>query len=520
MNHTTTPGSARPGRGAPAAGAESRPLPRLLEALPDAAFDERALPARVRGIRIASTTVEPGDLFVAVPGTARDGHDFLDDAAARGAVAAVVEHPPSQPIELPLIRVSDSRAAVARLAAAWHDRPGARIPLIGITGTVGKTSVLAMMERMLEESGGRPGSIGSLGVRFAGSERETGYTAPDALLLHAALRRIVDAGCRIGVMEVTSHGLVQERMHGLHFALGVFTNLVPFEHVDFHRTFREYAAAKARFLDLLAPDAPLVYNADDRAVRGVVRKRAGIRPVSCGASRRADARLELESFDTAGMLMRLHVRRPLPRLDGGTVEPRSIPLRLHLLGRTNASNAALAVTAALCAGAHFEAVMAALPAMQPPRRRMQVLRTEPFLVLDDTVGHPDSLSAVMEVARGLDYRRLHIVFGIRGSRGSRINRRLAEALAIWVEQMPAATLIITSSEDAADERNRVTPAEQEAFLGPLREAGVAFEHHAGLEHAVRKAVARVDDGDLLLLLGAQGMDRAGEIEERETEAAF
>jgi UDP-N-acetylmuramoyl-L-alanyl-D-glutamate--2,6-diaminopimelate ligase len=506
---------------APAKGegpAETRETRSLLGAVPGARFEAHRLPARIGGITDRSQAVRPGDLFVAIAGSVRDGHDFLDDAAARGAVAAVVEREPARDAGLPLIRVRDGRSALARLAAAWHDFPGDRIPLVGITGTIGKTSVLAMLESMLAESEIHAGSIGSLGVRFGGSEQGTGYTAPDALLLQAALRRIVNAGCTTAIMEVTSHALVQQRVHGLHYALGIFTNLVPFEHADFHGSFRAYAAVKATFLDLLAPGAPLVYNADDRAVRGTVRKRADVHPIACGQSQRAVARVEPQSFDASGMRLSLNIRRKLPRLDGGWVEPQRIPLQLRLLGRGNASNAALAATAALCAGAAADAVARAAAEFDAPRRRMQIVRTQPFLLLDDTVGHPDSVSAVMEVASGLEFRRLHIVFGIRGSRGRRINRLLAGALVVWHQRVPAATLVITSSEEMADERNQVSDAERRAFLEPLEAAGLDHVHHGALGDAVHTAMQQVREGDLLLLLGAQGMDRASELAEAWVEA--
>jgi UDP-N-acetylmuramoyl-L-alanyl-D-glutamate--2,6-diaminopimelate ligase len=188
------------------------------------------------------------------------------------------------------------------------------------------------------------------------------------------------------------------------------------------------------------------------------------------------------------------------------VEPGEFNLSLRLLGRTSAVNAAQAAAAALCLGAPVNAVQSALARMEAPRRRMEVIHRGRFTVLDDTVGHPDSISAVFEVAGHLTERRVHIVFAIRGQRGLPVNQGDAEALAIWAEQTPIATLHVTRSDDTADERNRVAPEEREAFVGELRERGLPFREFGRLDEAVAAALERIEEGDLLLLLGAQGMD--------------
>jgi UDP-N-acetylmuramoyl-L-alanyl-D-glutamate--2,6-diaminopimelate ligase len=463
----------------------------------------------ITGVTDHTADVAAGTLFVAVSGGAADGHALLQEAVARGAAAVLVEHLPETLPPVPVLRVSDSRRALAELAAAWHNHPAHGLPLIGISGTIGKTSVLGMLEAMAREAGIPLGTVGSLGVGMAGRLNPTGYTAPDALTLHESLARLRAEGARSVAMEVTSHALVQQRVHGLEFDAAVFTNLVPFEHVDYHGSFRGYVDAKSRFFDTIAPGAPLFYNVDDRAVRGVVRDRP-LRRFGCGRARTAWLRIEPREVTLDGTRFDLRLRRPLPRLDGSEVAPLLLPVNLPLLGGANATNAALATAAALWLGADGEQVVAALAGIPPVRRRMEVLHRGEFMVLDDTTGHPDSVSAVFTTIAELPVRHAHVVFGIRGMRGRRINRRLAETLAVWVRQRPGTRLTITSSEEAADERNRVLPREREAFVEALRKAGVDFMERARCDEAVTHAFAAVEPGDSLLLLGAQGMDRARE----------
>jgi UDP-N-acetylmuramoyl-L-alanyl-D-glutamate--2,6-diaminopimelate ligase len=485
----------------------SRPLADLLlDAGLDAAVAGREL---VSGVTADSRRVRPGDLFVAIRGTEVDAHEFVRGAVGRGAAAVVVEAPcPDVPV--PCVRTDDARRALAALAAAWFGRPAERLSLIGITGTVGKTSVLMMLEALFAAGGRRLGTIGSLGIRTDGETRQTGLTAPDPLQLHQGLADMLADGCDCAAMEVTSHALAQRRVHGIELDLGIFTNLVPLEHSEFHGSFRGYVEAKARFFDHLRPGALLVHNADDRAVRRLARGR-DLTPVGVGTGpRTALVAVEIREISRGGTRFRLRLRRPLPLLTGGETPPRAVDLDLKLLGRSNVYNASLAAVTAMCMGIGDPAVREGLGRLEAPRRRMEILHDGDFLVVDDTVGHPDSVSALFEVVERLDVRQVHAVFAVRGKRGPRINRQTAEALAIWAQRRPLATLVVTRSDDAADERNRVSKAEEAAFLAPLRDAGLRVEQRATLREAVPAALRRARENDLVLLLGAQGMDAGAE----------
>ena len=487
-----------------------RSLSELLAVVPDAPRLSSRGATRIGSITTASDDVVPGALFVALKGTRVDGHRFVEEAVARGAVAVVVEEDGGDP-GVPVVRVPDTHRALAHLAAEWHGRPADRLTLAGITGTVGKTSTLAVLEAILAASHEHVGTIGSLGVKVDGEPiGRHGYTAPDPLLLHAELARLVEEGCRVVAMEVTSHALVQERVAGLVYALGIFTTLLPLEHAEYHGTFRDYVRAKARFFDHLAPDAPVVYNADDRAVARLVRDRP-VLPVGCGTRRTAVVRIEPESVTAEGTRLTLNVRRPLPCVGGGEVAPVRIPLEMRLLGRSNLSNAALAATPALLLGARTDTGRTVLAGLEPARRRMEVLYRGRFLVIDDTVGHPDSVSALFEVVEKLRPRRVHAAFAVRGQRGGRINRQNGLALATWAAKLPLGSLVLTRSADATDERNRVEDNEYHSFVRPLRDAGIEYGERERLEEAVPEALAAAGEGDIVLLLGAQGMDRGMEI---------
>jgi UDP-N-acetylmuramoyl-L-alanyl-D-glutamate--2,6-diaminopimelate ligase len=464
----------------------------------------------IRGITANSRQVAPGDLFVAIPGSQADGHTFIADAVARGAAAVVVQRDPTGVLDVPIVRAENTRRLLAELASAWYDDPASRLRLIGITGTLGKTSTLMMLAAILERAGRRIGTIGSLGMRARGVMTGTGHTVPDPLVLHAGLAQLAAAQCEIAAMEVTSHALDQERVHGLRYELGIFTNLVPMEHADYHTSFREYVEVKSRFFEHLEPGAPLVYSSDDAVVRGMVRER-WLPSIGCGERADSAVRIQLVELGSEGTRLMLIIPEALALGNGGTLEPQRIEITLRLLGRSSVTNAALAVTAALCLGASPRAAADALASFPPSRRRMEIMRHDGITVLDDTIGHPESLSALFDVVQKLPFRDLHVAVAVRGSRGEQINTLLAQSLAIWLGRVPAATLVITRSIDAADERNRVEDAEMEAFLAPLRQAGIPLVLCARLDETVHHVVDRARREDLILLLGAQGMDDAAAI---------
>ena len=470
------------------------------------------------GIAVDSRLVEPGDLFVAQRGARTDGARFLPEALSRGAVAACS----AGPLEgVPTLVARDPRGAVPRLAATLYGHPAERLRLVGITGTLGKTSTALLVQSALAASGVRVGVIGSLGVRHRGQVADTGMTMAS---IHRALRQMVEAGVTTAVLEVTSHGLALGRVAGLTFAVGALTNLVPDEHLDFHGTPEHYLRTKARFFDMLQPGAPLVMNQDDAHVRRLVAGAdlARIRPiVGVSPSGQADADVVVAGLrtDAAGSVFALEVRRPLPRADGSSLPPGAIPLVLPVLGVHQVANAALAAVVALLAGGAPSGVTESVAEQAPIRRRLEVVRAAGPIVLDDTVGNPRSLEAVFATIRAIPHDGLRIAFGIRGARGPAINRRLASTLAqaIRVAAGPV-RLVVTASEDVAGVRDRVREEEREAVLAVLRSEKIPFAYHATLRAAVTEVLEGSGERDLVLLLGAQGMDEAAELARETLEA--
>jgi UDP-N-acetylmuramoyl-L-alanyl-D-glutamate--2,6-diaminopimelate ligase len=462
----------------------------------------------ITGISHDSRRVRPGELFVAIPGARADGARFVRDALARGA-AAICGGEAAEGV--PSLVVADPREALGLLSAELQGHPARELLVVGITGSLGKTSTALLAQQALTASGIPTGVIGSLGIRYDGEVIETGMTTPEAPAIHGALRAMRSRGARAAVMEVTSHSLLLRRVAGLELALGALTNLVPDEHLEFHPTPEHYIRTKLRFFELLRPGAPLIVNADDTIARQVTRELdRPVVDVSAGDSADAPVAVRDLRMSGRGSSFVLDVRCALPRPAGGELPPLSLEVRLPILGRQQVANAAIAATVALLAGGSPAGVATALSRATPMRRRMEVIHDAGPLILDDTVGHPESIAAVFEAGRAIPHERMRVVYAIRGLRGPTINERNALALAAEVAAA-GADLVVTAAEDTADERNRVSDEEREVALGTLRAAGAPFTFEPRLATAVAEMLGRSGPRDLVLLLGAQGMDRGAEL---------
>src|ERR671932_1327995 len=264
----------------------------LGEVLGDAA--RSAPPVDVVDLAYDNRAVRPGTLFFCVPGFTRDGHDYAPEAIARGAVALVVQRPLG--LGVPEVLVPDVRAAMAQAAARFYGDPTARLDVVGVTGTNGKTTTAFLVRSLLEAAGRQCGLLGTVKSVVGGVEHPVVRTTPEAIDLQRAFAAMLDAGDEAGAMEISSHALELRRADGIHVAAAVFTNLTQ-DHLDFHETMEAYFQAKRR-LFASALTAVRIANADDAYGRRLVAEFPGT--VTFGMASPADYRAADVRFDGTG----------------------------------------------------------------------------------------------------------------------------------------------------------------------------------------------------------------------------
>jgi UDP-N-acetylmuramoyl-L-alanyl-D-glutamate--2,6-diaminopimelate ligase len=433
-------------------------------------------------VQYDSRAVERGDLFVAVKGAHADGHGFLRAALEGGASAAVVETPVRE-IQIPQIRVPDTRRALALLAAEETGHPSRELVMVGVTGTNGKTTTVHLIRGALAARGDRVGVIGTVGYAFEGAEEPAPHTTPEAPELSRLLRRWRDRGATAVAMEVSSHALTLDRTYGVAFDAGVFTNLTQ-DHLDFHGTLEAYRDAKARLFraetrgDRSKPFTGVV-NMDDPAGRWI--REQGDPPfLGFGVRSTTDVTAEDVRFDPAGARLRVRTAQG------------SFSVALRLRGAFNVMNALAAFSGCMAVGAPPAAIAGGLESVvSVPGRLEPVESGQPFQVLVDYAHTPDALERSLEAVRAMKPRRILCVFGCGGDR-DRGKRPLMGKAAVR-----GADLVFLTSDNPRSEDPNAILAEIEAGTEGATNVRVIVDR----TEAIRTAVAACQAGDALLIAG-------------------
>ncbi|MEK6587867.1 MAG: UDP-N-acetylmuramoyl-L-alanyl-D-glutamate--2,6-diaminopimelate ligase, partial [Chloroflexota bacterium] len=352
----------------------------------------------VNSVTADSRRVEPGAVFVAIRGSAEDGHAFLKQAELAGAAAAVGQRP-APGLEIPYLQAADSRLAYAQLAAVWHGHPARNLNMVGVTGTDGKTTTANLLFEILRSAGARSGLISTVNAQIDDQQLDTGLhvTTPDPMDLQALLARMRAAGLTHCVLEATSHGLAQQRVATCEFDIGVVTNITH-EHLDFHGSFEAYREAKGKLFRELAdaarkPNGPqklAVLNADDQSF-DYLQKTISVRRSTYGFDAGADFAGSELTAGTRGIEFRLRAR-------GGELGVRS-----PLLGAYNASNVLAALAAAVDGlGVDLQLAVETVANFAGVPGRMEVIDLgQPFQALVDFAHTPNALRQALLAARTL-----------------------------------------------------------------------------------------------------------------------
>lgn len=454
----------------------------------------------IQGLSYDSRTVQPGGLFFALKGAAVDGHRFIDAAIERGACAVVLEDRGQIRSQLPCIVVKDARQAMARMAARFYGDPTAQVPLIGITGTNGKTTTTYLVEGILAAAGLPAAVLGTVSYRFGDLEIPAPHTTPESVDLQETLRALLDKGAASIVMEVSSHALEQRRVDGCVFDVGVFTNLTR-DHLDYHGDMETYQGAKSRlFSELLAPD-PIkpgrfaVINTDDPAGPRIAERSAapvmtyGLGPLSQVTA--ADVRFSVDGI--SAML----------RTPAGDVGFHS-----RLLGRFNLYNILAAAAVGVALGCAPEIIKAGIEEHRTvPGRLERVENARGITVLVDYAHTGDALENVLQTLTELKTARIITVFGCGGDR-DRGKRPIMGGVAGRFSDLAVVTSDNPRTEEplgiiAEIREGLVNLGAHEYLLADLQKGfgSAGFVTIPDRREAIRLAIGLARPGDIVLLAG-------------------
>lgn len=425
-----------------------------------------------------SRKVTEGALFIAVRGFASDGHDYIKAAVEKGAVAIVYEDDSYvEGLTQTLVKVSSSRRALALMAANFYDNPSRKLTLIGITGTNGKTTTVTLLYHLFMSLGYNCGLLSTI-ANYVGARRsETANTTADPLTINSLMNEMVQQGCEYCFMEVSSIGMEQERVAGLKFKVGIFSNLTH-DHLDYHKTFAEYLRCKKLFFDSLEKDAYALTNVDDRNGLVMVQNtKARVVTYSCKTLADHTCRVMEESFD--GMLLRIDGREAWTML----------------IGQHNAYNLLAIYSAAVLVGATPEEALIAISKLLPARGRLETLRGPKDLsAVIDYAHTPDALENVLKTLKDIaPEKQLTCLFGCGGDRDRTKRPEMAK-----VAEQYADRIIVTSDNSRTEGTEAIMAEIRTGFSAEGLRKTISI---ADRKEAIRAALMFAPVGAVILLAG-------------------
>lgn len=438
----------------------------------------------IRALAYDSRLAAAGVAFFALRGSQADGHDYIPKAISAGACAIFAETAPPEDVSVPWVHVRSTRRALAAAAAALNGMPAEVLALTGITGTNGKTTTAFLLQDLLNKGQKRAGLIGTVTWDTGdGRPRQATHTTPESLEIQGLLAEMRDQGCRACVMEVSSHALDQERVHGLDFAVGIFTNLTQ-DHLDYHGTMDKYFEAKARLFETISTSRKgrMIVNGDDLAGRKLITRYESTGKITrYGFGAGLDFRANNVRYDFTGTTFELEALG------------RQLLVRLPLIGDFNVYNALAALAAAHALGLNLRESVANLKtAPQVPGRLERVTSEQTrFHVYVDYAHTPDAIQNALSSLRALRPRRIITVFGCGGDRDRTKRPKMAAAA-----EAGSDICVLTSDNPRFEDPAAIAADAVKGFARPKNHATILDRREA-----IRVALEHARGGDIVLIAG-------------------
>ncbi|HIU63555.1 MAG TPA: UDP-N-acetylmuramoyl-L-alanyl-D-glutamate--2,6-diaminopimelate ligase [Candidatus Avacidaminococcus intestinavium] len=440
----------------------------------------------VTDVTADSRAVREGSLFVCLKGAHVDGHNYINQAYQAGATCVIVEDEiKERPEGLTVIKVADTRSAMAYVAPWFFDYPGKKMRMIGVTGTNGKTTTTNIIRAILRKAGFKVGLIGTINVMIEDVVETSHNTTPDVIDLERILFRMEQAGCQYVVMEVSSHALALNRVAGCEYDVAVLTNITQ-DHLDFHKTFESYRDAKAKLFIGLAEgvkqNKTAVFNMDD-ASSGYIIPKVKVPLLTYGEDRSNDIYPTYFKVEADRMQLDLHT----PAGD--------MSLVLHITGEFNVYNVMAAVSSMLAEKVSLQVISDTLNGFKGVPGRFQLVETgKPYAVIVDYAHTPDGLENVLRTARLITKNTLWVVFGCGGDRDSK-KRPIMGKIAFDL----ADKIVITSDNPRTEEPELIISDIEKGL--PEVQTGKFVIKLTDRKAAIEYALQHVAEGDVILIAG-------------------
>ena len=445
----------------------------VLNSLGDADVD-------ITGVNIDSRRIEKGHLFVAIPGTQTDGHNFIPKAIEQGAAAVLCEYFPNTRVPgITYIAVKSTEDAVGKVATVFYGEPSQKLKLVGVTGTNGKTTIATLLYNMFRKFGHKCGLLSTVCNYIEGEAIPADHTTPDPIELNKLLARMVEAGCEYAFMECSSHAIAQKRIGGLKFAGGLFTNLTR-DHLDYHKTFENYRDAKKAFFDGLGKEAFAITNADDKNGSVMVQNcKAKVKTYSTRTM--ADFRARIIECHFEGMYLEIDRRE----------------VGVQFIGKFNVSNLLAVYGAAIMLGKKPEDILVILSTLKSVAGRLEPIRSEGGVTAIVDYAHtPDALENVLNAIHEVLEGKGGQVITVCGAGG---NRDKGKRPLMAQEAVKQSDRVIITSDNPRFEEPQDIINDMLAGLTPQQMKKVVSI--VDRKEAIKTACMLAQKGDVILIAG-------------------
>lgn len=466
-----------------------------------------ALDSDVKGVAYHSKRVKEGYIYVAIKGYKTDGHLYIGEALEKGAVAAVVEEFSDLPIHQ--IRVANSRVALSRLGANLYGHPSKSIRAVGVTATNGKTTTTFILDRIFELAGFKSGVIGSVLNKTGGRIETAELTTPESLDLQSLFSEMLGNGITRASMEVSSSALELYRTNDIDFDIVSFANFSR-EHIDQHGSFERYWEVKSSLVRNAKGSAIAVLNVDDDRIASL-REQTKAKVVTYSISGdNGDILCKGVTLIKGRANYQVIVKKDID-LGEVTIKKGDFKISLGIPGYHSVENAMAATVIALADGIPVNIIIDALNSFKGVERRFEFIFEDDFIIVDDHFANVKNINSTLSTLADMEKNKLHIVYAIRGNRGTTVNRENAEALVYWRDKLGINDLVATRSIGAVGWKDEVAPEEEQVFKEVISQTDLRLKVFDTLEEAIGDVLKRVERDDIILLAGCQGMDRGARV---------
>lgn len=463
----------------------------------------------IEKIAYHSMEVTTGTLFVCIRGYQTDGHNYAKSAVEEGANAIIVEEF-IEGIDVPQIKVANSRIALAVIASNFYDQPSKDLRLFGVTGTNGKTTITYMVDKLLADHGIKTGLIGTVMIKINDTAEESVLTTPESADLQRYLAKMRDEKVSHVSMEVSSSALDLKRVAETHFDIVAFTN-ISHDHIDLHGSFQNYFDAKASLIRNASKNSIALLNVDEPLLLPLIHQTEA-EVVTFGIDNTSGT-VYISDIDlsTGKPSFTVNITRPLQTLSGMKISPMSFRIDLNIPGYHSIYNATTAILTALLNDVPAEVIIRGMSEFEGVERRFHILYDKEFTVIDDLMLNANNVSSCFDAIEELDYDTLHVVHAIRGSNGTELNKNNAETMAIRLRQLGIDKIILTTSRSHVRDKDQVLEDELDIFLSVMKESDIKVDLFEELEEALSLGLQGIKHNDLLLISGARGMDHGARL---------